>query len=112
MANRDETTQAVSGEPTVRARSCDGFTLGHWPLLIAAVLATALHVVTASSDGTARLWDARAAWKLPCSKCTTAEFGRRNQPPSAGPERTPRRQSDGGTPISFLKARLKAASDS
>ena len=58
MANRDETTQAVSGEPTVRACSCDGFTLGHWPLIIAAVLATALHVVTASSDGTARIWDA------------------------------------------------------
>lgn len=31
---------------------------------------------------------------------------------SAGSMRTPRRQSEGGTPIVFLKARLKAASES
>src|SRR3954471_23459697 len=58
MANRCAAMQVMSGEPAVRACGCDGFTLGHWPLIVAAVLATALHVVRASSDGTARIWDA------------------------------------------------------
>jgi hypothetical protein len=104
--------QVMCGEPAVRACGCDGFTLGHWPLIVAAVLATALHVVTASSDGTARIWDAPSGKEIAVLQVHDSGVWSANQPPSAGPERTPRRQSDGGTPINFLKARLKAASDS